>query len=278
MGVTIYHNPACGTSRSTLTLIRACGIEPEVIDYLTTPPDELTLIGLLDRMGMTVREALREKGTPFAVLGLANPALGDDALRAAIQKDPILLNRPIVVTETGAKLCRPADVVLDLLPAPPDADVTRDDGTSFLRDRPLSERALPGLADALTAAGLPIEDLSDPGRTFFHYARLDSAGVGWGGFELYGADALLRSMAVEARFHRQSYGRNLAALLMRRAYDAGARQAYVLTDDPEARAFFAALKFAPIARTAAPAAIQNTRQASGLCPASATLLRRRITL
>ncbi len=277
MTVTIYHNPDCGTSRSTLKLLRAYGIEPVVIEYLDTPPSTPELIALLDRMGVPVREVLREKGTPYADLGLGNPVLTDHELHAAIQAHPILLNRPIVVTTKGAKLCRPSDVVLDLLPDElPDMTATRDDGTPYLRDDPTRGDS-PDLAAALRAAGLPTADLADPGRTFFHYTTLDRYGVGWGGFELYGADVLLRSLAVMPRFHRQGYGRNLTALLMRRAYDQGARRAYALTSDPKARAFFERLGFAACDRASASITIQNTRQASGLCPASATLLTKRIT-
>lgn len=278
MTVTIYHNPVCGTSRSTLKLLQELNLAPTVIPYLQQPPTEPELAELLDRMGMSVREILREKGTPFAALGLGDLRKTDAELHAAIQAHPILLNRPIVVTNKGTKLCRPSDVVLDLLAYElPDLNSTRDDGTSFLRDRQIDRRALSDLAMAVEAAGLPTADLADPGRTFFHYTRLDSEGVGWGGFELYGSDVLLRSMAVERRFHRQGNGRNLATLLMRRAYDQGARQAYALTSNPEARAFFERLGFAAIDRATAPATIQTTRQAGGLCPASATLLTKRIT-
>lgn len=274
--VKIYHNPDCATSRSTLTLIRAFGIEPEIIEYLKAPPSEPELVELLDRMGATVRDVLREKGTPYAALQLGNSVKGEDELHAAIQKNPVLLNRPIVVTVKGAKLCRPSDVVLDLLPSPPDLNLIRDDGTPFLTDHK-SSGSSSDLTSAMAEAGLPTADLAEPGRTLFQYATLDRHSVGWGGFELYDGDVLLRSVAVMPRFHRQGYGRNMAALLMRRAYDAGARQAYVLTGDPEARTFFEKLGFAAIDRSAAPAAILATRQASELCPASATLLTKRIT-
>jgi arsenate reductase len=275
VAVKIYHNPDCATSRSTLKLIRAFGIEPEVIEYLKAPPSEYELTGLLDRMGMTVREVLRDKGTPYAALGLGNPARSDDDLHAAIQQEPILLNRPIVVTDKGVKLCRPSDVVLDLLRPPLDLTVTRDDGTPFLTDHK-TDGSSSHLASAMAEAGLPTADLANH-RTFFHYATLKRHGVGWGGFERYDRDVLLRSLAVMPDFHRQGHGRNMAALLMRRAYDAGARQAYVLTDSAGARAFFEKLGFAAIDRVTAPAAILATRQASELCPASATLLTKRIT-
>jgi arsenate reductase len=114
--VTIYHNPNCGTSRNTLALIRDAGIEPKVIEYLKTPPDRATLESLLDRMQMKPRALLREKGTPYAELGLADENLTDAQLLDAMLAHPILINRPIVVTPQGAKLCRPAELVLDILP------------------------------------------------------------------------------------------------------------------------------------------------------------------
>jgi len=117
MDVTIYHNPACGTSRNTLGLIRNAGVEPRVIEYLKSPPSRAALAELIERMGVPVRAVLREKGTLYAELGLDDPALGDDALLDAMIAHPILINRPIVVTPTGVRLCRPSEAVLDLLPA-----------------------------------------------------------------------------------------------------------------------------------------------------------------
>lgn len=117
MDVVIYHNPDCGTSRNTLALIRNAGVEPHVIEYLKTPPSRALLTQLIDRMGITPRELLRDKGTPFATLGLGNPALSDDELIDAMMAEPILINRPIVVTPNGVRLCRPSEVVLELLPA-----------------------------------------------------------------------------------------------------------------------------------------------------------------
>jgi|SRR6185437_4290101 len=115
VSATIYHNPACGTSRNTLALIRNAGIEPTVIEYLKTPPDEQTLRDLLRRMNMRPRELLREKGTPFAELRLGEPHWSDDQLIQQMLVHPILINRPIVVTPRGVKLCRPAESVLDIL-------------------------------------------------------------------------------------------------------------------------------------------------------------------
>jgi arsenate reductase len=126
--ITIYHNPACGTSRNTLALIRNSGEAPQVIEYLKTPPTREELVGLIQRMGISVRALLREKGTPYAELGLGNPALTDDQLLDAMMAHPILINRPIVVTPLGVKLCRPSEVVLDILPQPQQGAFTKEDG------------------------------------------------------------------------------------------------------------------------------------------------------
>lgn len=127
MTVTIYHNPACGTSRNTLAMIRQSGEEPHVIEYLKTPPARDELIKLIKAMGITPRELLREKGTPYAELGLGDPSLTDDALIDAMMAHPILINRPIVETEKGAALCRPSEKVLSLL-ANPVLSYVKEDG------------------------------------------------------------------------------------------------------------------------------------------------------
>lgn len=126
--VTIYHNPGCGTSRNTLGLIRNAGIEPVVIDYLKTPPSRDELQALIRRMGVPVRDVLREKGTPYAALGLDDPALSEDDLLDAMMAHPILINRPIVATPLGVRLCRPSEAVLDLLAAPQRGASTKEDG------------------------------------------------------------------------------------------------------------------------------------------------------
>ncbi len=126
--VTIYHNPACGTSRNTLAMIRATGVDPVVIEYLKTPPSRAELQDLVRHMGIPLRAVLRQKGTPFAELELDNLALSDDALLDAIEQYPILINRPIVVTPKGVRLCRPSETVLDLLDAPLPADFLKEDG------------------------------------------------------------------------------------------------------------------------------------------------------
>lgn len=125
--VIIYHNPACGTSRNTLAMIRNAGIEPHVIEYLKSPPTRLMLRQLLDRMGIPVRELLRQKGTPYAELGLDDPDLTDDALLDAMVAHPILINRPIVVSQHSVRLCRPSEQVLDLLP-PQRGEFIKEDG------------------------------------------------------------------------------------------------------------------------------------------------------
>jgi arsenate reductase (glutaredoxin) len=116
--VTIYHNPGCGTSRNVLALLRNSGAEPRIVEYLKTPPSREELVGLIERMGVPVRRLLRRKGTPHDALGLDDPGLGDDALLDAMVAHPILIERPIVATPLGVRLCRPAETVLDILPAP----------------------------------------------------------------------------------------------------------------------------------------------------------------
>ena len=126
--ITIFHNPACGTSRNTFALIRNSGVEPEVIEYLKTPPSRELLADLIRRMGVPVRDVLRQKGTPYAELGLDDPSLTDDQLLDAMIAHPILINRPIVVTPLGVRLCRPSSAVLDILPDPQRSAFTKEDG------------------------------------------------------------------------------------------------------------------------------------------------------
>jgi arsenate reductase len=128
MTVTIYHNPDCGTSRNTLALIRNSGAKPEVIGYLKTLPSRDTLLELMQRAGLTPRTLLREKGTPYAELGLGNPELTDGQLVDAMMAHPILINRPLVVTPLGVKLCRPSEAVLDILPDPQRGSFAKEDG------------------------------------------------------------------------------------------------------------------------------------------------------
>ncbi|WP_033058313.1 arsenate reductase (glutaredoxin) [Sinorhizobium arboris] len=136
MDVTIYHNPSCGTSRNTLALIRHAGIEPTVIEYLKTPPSREELPQMIRDAGLSVREAIREKGTPYAELGLDDPAMSDDQLLRAMLEHPILINRPFVITSIGTRLARPSEAVLDILPA--DAfkgPFVKEDGEAVLDEK-----------------------------------------------------------------------------------------------------------------------------------------------
>jgi len=130
--IIIYHNPECGTSRNTLAMIRNAGIEPHVIEYLKTPPSRALLESLIARAGMTPRALLREKGTPFAELGLDDESLSDAALIDAMMAHPILINRPLVVSPLGVKLCRPSEAVLDILPAAQQGAFAKEDGEQVI--------------------------------------------------------------------------------------------------------------------------------------------------
>lgn len=126
--VTIYHNPACGTSRNTLALIRNAGVEPTIIEYLTAPPSRDTLLDLVAKSGLAVRDAIRVKGTPYNELGLDDPKLTNNQLVDAMLAHPILINRPFVVTPWGVRLSRPSEVVLDILPLPQKGPFRKEDG------------------------------------------------------------------------------------------------------------------------------------------------------
>lgn len=269
MNITIYHNPDCGTSRNTLAIIEAAGFKPQIIEYLKTPPDRDRLIELLGLMKMRPRDLLREKGTPFKELGLDNPALTDDGLIDAMMAHPVLINRPIVVTDRGASLCRPSDIVLELLPEDIKT-IDKEEGTPLLRAHLIE--ADDDLVQALTDAGLPTDDLTDAGRTWFRFAVPEGETVGYGGFELYDNDALLRSIVVPPEYRGRGIGRNLMLLLMRKTFEAGARTGYVLTNSADG--WLEKLGFKAVDRADAPHAILETRQAKELCPKSATLRKR----
>lgn len=275
MDVVIYHNPGCGTSRNTLALIRHAGIEPHVIDYQKCPPSRELLAEMISRMGMAVRDVLRIKGTPYEELGLGDPTLTDDQLLDAMMAHPILINRPIVVSERGVKLCRPSDVVLDLLPSMPLADFVKDDGEICLRDDEAADRD-PGLVAALAAENLPTDDLTEPGRRFFVYCTLSGEVVGYAGWELYATDVFLRSLVVLPAWRGKDVGKAIVARIARRAFDEGARTAWLMTTS--ATSFFEAIHFKRVERADAPKAILDTRQAKGLCPSSAVILTRAIRL
>jgi arsenate reductase len=133
--IIIYHNPECGTSRNALAMIRNAGIEPHVIEYLKTPPSRALLVQLIERAGLKPRDLLREKGTPLHELGLEDPALTDDQLVDAMIDHPILINRPLVVSPVGVKLCRPSEVVLDLIPARQQGAFAKEDGEQVIDAR-----------------------------------------------------------------------------------------------------------------------------------------------
>ncbi|MEO5773459.1 MAG: arsenate reductase (glutaredoxin) [Sphingomicrobium sp.] len=126
--IIVYHNPACGTSRNTVAMIREAGIEPHVVEYLKSPPSRALLVELIGRAGMTPRDLLRQKGTPYAELGLGDEGLSDDVLVDAMIAHPILINRPLVVSPKGVRLCRPSELVLDLLPERLERDFVKEDG------------------------------------------------------------------------------------------------------------------------------------------------------
>jgi arsenate reductase len=133
--ITIYHNPQCGTSRNTLALIRNSGVEPEVIEYLQYPPSRETLVALVARTGQPLRALIRSKEKRYAELQLDNPALTDDQLLDAMLAHPLLINRPIVVTPLGTRLCRPSEAVLDILPAPQQGAFTKEDGEQVVNEK-----------------------------------------------------------------------------------------------------------------------------------------------
>ena len=273
--VTIYHNPDCGTSRNTLALIRASGIAPTVIEYLKTPPDRETLQALIARMDMGVRDVLRIKGTPYKELGLDAAHWSDDQLIDQMVAHPILINRPIVVSALGVRLCRPSDIVVELLPQRQAGEIRKEDGTLLLIDAPIAGGD-PDLALALQGAGLPTDDLTEPGRRFFAYVTVSGERVGFGGFERMGQNVLVRSLVVLPQARHRGIGGGMLALLLRRAFDEGGREAWLLTTT--AAPFFERAGFKPMERTSAPASVPATRQAANLCPASAALLRRSIHL
>lgn len=140
--IIVYHNPECGTSRNALAMIRNAGIEPHVIEYLKTPPSRALLVQLIGRAGLTPRELLREKGTPYHELGLANPELTDEQLVDAMMERPILINRPLVASPLGVKLCRPSEVVLELIATPQQGAFAKEDGDQMVDAR--GERIVSG--------------------------------------------------------------------------------------------------------------------------------------
>lgn len=132
MDIIIYHNPECGTSRNVLAMIRNAGIEPHVVEYLKSPPSRELLVQLIERAGISPRELLREKNTPYAELGLDNPAIDDERILDAMMEHPVLINRPLVVSPMGVKLCRPSEAVLELLPDTHRGPFAKEDGEQVI--------------------------------------------------------------------------------------------------------------------------------------------------
>lgn len=224
---------------------------------------------------MHVRDVLRVKGTPYKELGLDAVHWSDDELIDQMLAHPILINRPIVVSPLGVRLCRPSDMVIELLPQRPAGEIRKEDGTPLLVDTPIAGSDT-GLITALQEAGLPSDDLTEPGRSFFAYSTVTGERVGYGGFERMGRDVLVRSLVVLPNARQRGIGGGIVALLLRRAFDEGGRDAWLLTTT--AAPFFERAGFKPVERTSAPASVLATRQAASLCPASAALLRRPIYL
>ncbi|MBS7540018.1 arsenic resistance N-acetyltransferase ArsN2 [Ancylobacter lacus] len=289
MDLIVYHAADDAESRAALALIRHAGLEPHVIAPARSPPAPV----LLDELARRARRPLatllraaetRGAGEGLATKGLATKGLATEGLAteglatagrpagAAPAEEPGAgLRTPLVVSPLGVKLCRPAERVLDLLPVVPATDLDREDGAPFLREEQVAATE-PRLAKALREAGLPTQDLrASPGR-FFAFRTLGGRLVGYGGYEAFGPEALLRSVLVRPEFRGRGAGRAMVRLLTGRAGEDGAERAWLLTQD--AAGFFERLGFAPVAREAAPAAIRQTPQAASLCPASARLLGR----
>lgn len=266
----IYHNPACGTSRNTLAMIRNAGIEPDVIEYLKTPPSRDELVNLVVRMGVPLRAALRRKGTPFDELGLDDPALPDSVVLDAIERHPILINRPIVTTARGVKLCRPSELVLDLLDAPQRSAFVKEDGEPVVQASPYQAHDMAELTALLTASELPTADLALPGRQFYRFTDTLGALVAVGGLEGHGADRLVRSLAVLPPARGKGFGKAVAATLERLAGHDGAKRLHLLTTT--AAPFFERLGYVAADRSTAPPDIGGSAEFTGLCPASAHYL------
>lgn len=275
MSITIFHNPACGTSRNVLALIEYSGVEHQIIEYLRNPPARDMFLALVAQTGLSLRSVLRKKGTPYLELGLDQPEVDDAALVDAVMAHPILMNRPLVQSPKGVRLCRPSDVVLDLLPELPKSNFLKEEGVPFLLDRQIAASDT-GLQVALREAGLAVDDLEEPNCIFYAYEALDGTPLGFGGFQRIGDAALILSILVEKDHRRAKIGKNLVSLLLHRALQAGAKTAWLLTE--EAAPFFAKAGFKAKQRDEAPAEILATRQATQLCPQSATLLSRKIEL
>jgi arsenate reductase len=266
--VTIYHNPACGTSRNALAMIRNADLEPTVIEYLKIPPSRAELLDIVARMDVPLVSILRRKGTPFDALGLDG---ADEAtLLDAIDRNPILINRPIVISPAGVRLCRPSEVVLDLLDRPQKTEFFKEDSEPVVIAVRLDARGLDELADHLATAGLPVADLGLPHRQFYRFTTTLGETAGFGGLEGTGSDRLIRSITVLPERRGRKYGKAIAQSLERLAGEGGAKSLHLLTTG--AAPFFERLGYGARQRAEAPAAIAISEEFRGLCPASATYL------
>lgn len=270
MTVAIYHNPDCGTSRNVLAMIRNAGIEPRIVEYLKTPPSRAKLMELVARIGVPLREILRRKGTPYDELGLDAPELTDAALLDAIDRHPILINRPIVVTPLGVRLCRPSERVLALLDRPQRTAFVKEDGEPVVVARALDSDALEPLSAALVSANLPVADIALPACRFYRFTTARDETVGFGGIEGSGPDRLLKSLVVLPGKRGCGYGKAMAEGLEGLAGEMGAKRLHLLTTG--AAPFFEALGYAAAERNAAPAEIAGSAEFLGLCPASASYM------
>jgi arsenate reductase (glutaredoxin) len=237
MNVEIYHNPSCTMSRNALRLIRETGVEPRIIEYLETPPSRAELLQRLHVARVPVREILRSKESQFADLGLADKSLPETAMLDALDAHPILMQRPIVVTPLGVNVCRPPELVLALLQNAPPPDTKREDGSDFLIDEKVE--LSPRLVSALTAEGMPSAALD--GSTIYRMRSLAGTEIGYAGIRIEGRAALLTAFTVVPAERNKRSGRNMMHLLLRRAYDLGAREISVTTD--KAAGFFRSLGF-----------------------------------
>ena len=270
MTVTIYHNPACGTSRNVLAMIRNTGEEPHVIEYLKTPPTRDELKRLVARMGVPLRSVLRRKGTPFEAFGLDNPSLTNEQLLDAIDENPILINRPIVVTSRGVKLCRPSEEVLDLLERPQLSAYVKEDGDPVVVGTPVESPDMEALKQALSAVELPTEDVDGPDRQFYRFTDTVGGYVGYGGLEGQGEDRLLRSIVVQPALLGKGYGKAIVSTIERVAARVGVKRLHLLTKG--AGSFFEKLGYVAADRSDAPTSIAESAQFAQLCPSSAKYL------
>jgi arsenate reductase len=240
MNVEIYHNPSCSMSRNALRLIRETGVEPRIIEYLETPPDRAELMQLLEAARISVPEILRSKESHFADLGLGDNPLPDSALLDALDAHPILMQRPIVVTALGVNVCRPPELVLALLQNAPRPGTKREDGSDFLIDEEIPFSA--ELIAELTSADASASELTEACTTL-RVRTLDGAEIGHAGFQIRGKAAELIAFTVLPAARRAHAGTNMMRLVLRRAYDLGAREMTVTTD--RAVEFLAAVGFKP---------------------------------